>query len=148
MEFSIDIVGNGPMEEELKEKVRQKDLGDVVSFAGYQSDIPKWLAKWDIVCLPSFMERHSIAILETMRAAKALVTTRVGGNEESVTDGEEALIVPPGNAKKLAGALLRLMQDKTLRETLGRNARRRYEREFTEEVMKKNLAKVFISLTE
>lgn len=144
--FTLDIVGSGPMEKELRHMAGQKGLDGYVNFAGYQTDIPTWINKWDIFCLPSFFENHSLSILEAMRSGRAIVTTRVGGNEESVTDGKEALTVPAKDVNALARALLRLMQDSHLRETLGKNARNRYLKEFTEDVMKKNLAKVFTSL--
>lgn len=145
--FTLDVVGSGPMEKMLRLMVCQKELDKVVNFAGYQTDIPSWMDRWDIFCLPSFFENHSLSILEAMRSGKPIVTTQVGGNEESVTDGKEALTVPAKDAGSLAKALLRLMQDSKLRETLGRNARERFVNEFTEDVMKRNLARVFSTLS-
>jgi glycosyltransferase involved in cell wall biosynthesis len=128
------------MEQQLRQKVSELGLDQVVSFTGYQTNIPEWMCKWDMFCLPSFFENHSISILEAMRGGKAIVTTRVGGNEESVTDGKEALIVPARDSDALSDAILRLVEDKELCRNLGKNARRRFLGEFTEEIMKKNLS--------
>ena len=89
----------------------------------------------------SFFENHSVSILEAMRAGKAIVTTDVGGNKESVTDGKEALIVPAKDSESLAESLTNLINNSSLRQTLGENAHIRFLNEFTEDIMKKNLIK-------
>lgn len=144
--FTLDIVGSGPMEEELRENVEKSGLKNNINFVGYQSNIPSWMSKWDIFCLPSFFENHSLSILEAMRSGKAIVTTRVGGNEESVANEKQGLTVPARDEKSLANAILRLINNKDLRKKLGENARKRYLLEFTEEKMKKNLVEVFNTL--
>lgn len=144
--FMVEILGNGPLEGDLKKLSETLKIQDNVLFCGYQNDIPKWLDTWDIFCLPSLFEYHSIALLEAMRAGKAIIATKVGGNEESVTNEEQALIVEPKSSEGLANALIRIINDEVLRLRLGSNARKRYEMEFTEEIMKKNLVAVFRSL--
>lgn len=137
--FLLDIVGDGPMGGVLKSCVADRGLQDIVTFRGYQSNISEWMSKWDVFCLPSYFENHSISILEAMRGGLSIVTTRVGGNEESVSDGVEALIVEPKDVEGLASALLRLISDNDLRARLGMNAQDRFRREFTEEIMKRNI---------
>lgn len=144
--FQVEILGNGPLENDLKQLAKTLNIQEEVHFLGYQSDIPQWLMKWDVFCLPSLFEYHSIALLEAMRVGKAIIATKVGGNEESVTDEKEALTVSARNPQSLAEALVRLINDDYLRKTLGANAKTRYEHEFTEDIMKKNLASVFHSL--
>jgi glycosyltransferase involved in cell wall biosynthesis len=55
------------------------------------------------------------------------VVSRIGGLPEAVTDGESGLLVAPGDADELAGALERLIGDRALRERLGAGARARVE---------------------
>ncbi|WP_337381209.1 glycosyltransferase [Phocaeicola coprophilus] len=143
--FFLDIVGNGPMEMELKQAIKKANLQDIVNFAGYQANIPEWIEKWDIFCLPSFFENHSLSILEAMRGGKAIITTQVGGNEESVTNGKEALLVPAKDHNALSKALLKLIESKSLREELGKKARSRFLKEFTEDIMKRNLSEILKS---
>lgn len=137
--FCVEVLGDGPMQEELQGEIDANGLAERVTLAGYCANVARRMEEWDIFCLPTFFENHSISILEAMRAGLPIVTTSVGGNGESVTDGQEALLVPPRDDKALSEALLRLMDDASLRTALGRNARLRYEREFTEEEMKKKL---------
>ena len=140
--FHIYVVGNGPLDHELRKQIAELHIEDDVTMTGYQGNIPDWLATWDIFCLPSLHEYHSIALLEAMRAGKAIVATNVGGNTESVRDGQEGLIVPSRDSSALADALIKLIESSSLRSELGKYARERFEREFTEEVMKRNLVKV------
>lgn len=144
--FIVEILGDGPLEGELKQLTETLKIQENVHFLGYQNDIPKWLDSWDIFCLPSLFEYHSIALLEAMRAGKAIVASKVGGNEESVTNEDQALTVQPKSPEALADALIRIINDESLRFRLGSNARKRFEMEFTEEIMKKNLVAVFRSL--
>ncbi len=108
---------------------------------GYQNNIPEWLATWDIFVLPSLFEYHSIALLEAMRAGKAIIATTVGGNEESVTNHVEALTIPSKDSIALSEALIKLIENPQLRKKIGENARKRFLIEFTENTMKKNLIK-------
>ena len=106
-----------------------------------------WLNSADIFAITSFQENHSIALLEAMRAGKAIVATTVGGNGESITDGIDGLLVPPADSVALADALRKLLSDRSLRERLGQNARNRFEKEFTETAMMMGLVNVFKSIT-
>jgi glycosyltransferase involved in cell wall biosynthesis len=87
-----------------------------------------------IFVLPSTSEGLPMAVLEAMAWARAIVATAVGGVPDVLEDGVEGLIVPPGDAKALAGALTRLAADAELRERLGAAARERARRLNAEEV--------------
>lgn len=137
----LDIVGDGPMSVELQAFIESHHIDNDVNLAGYQSNIPEWMDSWDIFCLPSYFENHSISILEAMRAGRAIVTTNVGGNGESIANGKEGVLVPAKDADSLANALLLLIENHPFRESLGQNARFRFVNEFTEETTKHNIIK-------
>ena len=84
-------------------------------------------------------EFHSIAILEAMRAQKAIVATNVGGNPESLRDEKDALLVPSMDIEALANALTRLITNPELRNSLSKNAYEQFRKRFTIDVMMKNL---------
>lgn len=137
--FKYRMIGEGPALEGLKQLAERFDLTDCVQFDGFRSDVPECLDKADIFALPSLMENHSIAVLEAMRAAKAIVATNVGGNGESIAHGREGLIVSPADAAALADALESLLLDSNMCRTLGDAARRRFVDEFTESAMKRGI---------
>ena len=135
--FHVYIIGDGPEENALKQQAKNESVEDCISFVGYQSNVPAWLKAWDIFCLPSLQENHSIALLEAMRAGKAIVCTSVGGNPETVTDGKEAICVPARDSNALANAIVELIESEHLRNELGKNATERFLNCFTEDVMKR-----------
>lgn len=87
-----------------------------------------------IFVLPSTSEGLPMALLEAMAWGRAIVATAVGGVPDVLTDGEDALIVPPSDPAALAAALARLASDAGLRERLGPAARERAQRLNAEEV--------------
>lgn len=142
LKFHYYMIGEGPELENLKVICRQKDLQDCVSFMGFRDNVPSWLQAADIFVIPSLYEYHSIAILEAMRAGKAIIATNVGGNGESVRNMKEGLLIPSADSKALANAMETMICDRKLRERLAHEARKRFEAEFTEEAMMHNIIKV------
>lgn len=142
MKFHYFMIGDGPDLPQLKQKAALLGLDGEISFLGFRSNIPAWLETCDIFALPSLHENHSIAILEAMRAGKAIVATRVGGNGESIRNGIDGVLVPAMSSQPLADALTRLIQDSSLRQRLGDSAQERFSTEFTETAMQKNLIQI------
>ncbi len=135
LRLKLVIVGDGLMEKELKVRVADSGLGGHVLFTGFRSDVKDCLAAFDIFVLPSLAENHSVALLEAMRAEKAIIATKVGGNTESICHESEGLIVPAADSEALIHAIERLAIDSDLRIRLSRNARERFLREFTKDQM-------------
>jgi len=108
-----------------------------VIFAGSQNNdaLPEFYAAADIVAIPSLKEATSIAGLEAMASACAVVATNVGGLPEIIEDGVSGLLVPPRDPEALAQAIARLSETPELRKQLGLAARARVEQKFTWEQM-------------
>jgi len=119
------IVGEGPLESELKEQAMKLGIRGKVIFTGLRQDIPELLHIVDVSALSSFIEGFSNIILESMAAGKPVVATDVGGNKEAVIDGETGFIVPPANSNKLANAIAKILNNKQLRINMGEKARER-----------------------
>jgi glycosyltransferase involved in cell wall biosynthesis len=83
------------------------------------ADMPQWLARQDVLVMPfEWAEPFSLALLEAMAAARAVLATPVGGSAEILEDDVNALVFEPGNAGALAGGLDRLRRDPKLRNRL------------------------------
>lgn len=145
VQFHYCMIGEGPDLDSLKKQANDLNLNDSISFVGFQDNVPEWLAACDIFTLPSLHEYHSIAVLEAMRAGKAIVATMVGGNGESIKDGVEGILIPSKDVKALANALEKMLTDEEARKQFGIKARKRFVEEFTEEAMMKNLVKALRS---
>lgn len=119
------VVGQGPLQHELREQARELGLNGTVVFTGYREDAPRVAAAFDVFVLSSLYEGLSIALVEAMALGKPAVVTAVGGLPEVVVDGEHGLVVPPGNPSSLAEGILSLLRDAERRARLGDAARRR-----------------------
>jgi len=101
-----------------------------VRWLGRQSDMVELTALADIYVLPSYREGVPRTLLEAASMAKAIVTTDTVGCREVVEDGVNGLLVPVGDAKALAAAIERVLDDDELRERFARASRRKALEEF------------------
>jgi len=125
------IVGGGKCSDQLREQSLRRGIGARVHLFEYQDNTSAWVDRFDVYAIPSLREGHSIALLEAMRAGKAIVASDVPGNKESVEDEKEALLVPPKNPKALARSLDRLLTDHELARRLSEAAVSRFQSYFT-----------------
>jgi glycosyltransferase involved in cell wall biosynthesis len=103
----------------LKAAVRAGGIEDRVTFLGARDDVPRVLAAADVHCQPNTgPEPFGIAFVEALHAALPVVSTRMGGAAEIVTD-ECGILVPPADPGALAEALSSLIDDPAARTRLG-----------------------------
>jgi glycosyltransferase involved in cell wall biosynthesis len=127
--------GRGPLEADLRQEVAQRGLGAQVRFMGFRTDLARWLGGLDVLVHPADMEGLGISLLQAAAAGMPIVASRAGGMPEVVRDGENGLLIPPGDVPALAVALLRLLDDGDLRRRLGEAGRALVLREFSPEAM-------------
>jgi len=120
-------VGRGPLEAELREQSARLGLGDRFVFLGFRPDAVRVMSAFDIFCLASHHEGLPVALMEALALGVPAVATRVGGVAELVTDGIDAVLVPPGEPSLLADALVALAQDPARRAALANAATERAE---------------------
>jgi L-malate glycosyltransferase len=101
-----------------------------MTFAGHQSNIPKYLAAMDILAFPSNDESFGGTLLEAMAMKLPVAASDSGAVPEIVVDGETGLLAPRNDAAALTEALIKLIKDEKLRITLGSNGRKRAEQHF------------------
>jgi glycosyltransferase involved in cell wall biosynthesis len=95
--------------------------GAKVLFTGLRDDVPAVTAALDVAVLPSYREAQGLAILEAMALRRPVVATAVGGVPEMIEDGQTGLLVPPHDEAALADAIVRLLTDHPLADTVARN---------------------------
>lgn len=106
------IAGEGDYLEEFKKSIEiYPDLARIVHFVGVVDDVQPLLAASDYFLLPSLHENHSIALLEAMAMELPAIVTDVGGNKETVKDGEFGIIIPPYDSSTLAVAIMKMRDD-------------------------------------
>lgn len=114
----LHIIGYGSIFEQLKQLVHDLNLEGTVFLMGKQTDVPKFLWNSDIFIATNF---GYIATLEAWSAGLAVIAPDFGIMAETVTHGENGLLVQPQNPQALANAVISLLRDKQLREKLAFN---------------------------
>lgn len=117
----LRIAGAGEPHHERELRALADELGvaDRVKWLGAVDDPAVVYAKADAVlfCV-EWAEPFGLVPVEAMAVGRPVIATGTGGSAEVVRDGENALLVPPGDADATAAAVLRLAQDPALRERL------------------------------
>jgi glycosyltransferase involved in cell wall biosynthesis len=124
-EAKLVLVGQGPLERDVRRQVRELGLEDSVIFAGYRKDAPRIAGSFDVFTLSSIHEGLAIALIEAMALGVPAVVTRVGGLSEVVEHGIQGLVVTPGRPRALADAVVKILRDRPLRDRMGVAARER-----------------------
>lgn len=127
----LNLVGDGPNLEEIKNYVNQIGIAERVNFLGFRNNIAEILAQAHIFTLVSNWEGFPRTIIEAMRAGLPVVASDVGGVAEAVIDGSNGYLIPRGDVEVLRNRLQKLVKDEKLRREMGYLARQRYESEFT-----------------
>lgn len=99
-----------------------------------------------VFCLPSHAEGLPMSMLEAMAARRPVVVSAVGGIPETINDGVDGILVPPRDARALAAALARVLDDEALRSRLAHAARASIERNYSTEVVCGKLAAIYNQL--
>jgi glycosyltransferase involved in cell wall biosynthesis len=133
--WELDLIGEGPLMEEMKGLATTLGLSGRVHFLGQRTDVEQLLANAQVALLITNWEGFPISILEAMRAGLPVVATAVAGVSESVHDDQTGYLVPRGDVDVLRDRIARLLGDAQLRVRLGAAGRRVYERRFTLDAM-------------
>lgn len=112
----------GPDEEDLAEGFA--DLPRLHR-VGYTSEVPRYMAAADGLCLPSYREGFGLVLIEAGAAGLPVVASRIYGITDAVVEGETGLLHRPGDVADLERSLAELVEDKALRDRLGAAGRRR-----------------------
>jgi L-malate glycosyltransferase len=120
-------VGQGPLEAEIRARHQELGLGERFRLLGFRDDAVRVMSAFDVFCLASVHEGLPVATMEALALGLPVVATDVGGIPEVLTDGEEALLVPPSAPERLADALVRVATDERLRASMAACATARGE---------------------
>jgi glycosyltransferase involved in cell wall biosynthesis len=132
------LVGGGPLEREIRERVEAAGLGERFLMHGPlpRPAVLERMRAAHVLVLPSILDREGrregipVTLMEAMGSGLPVVASRMSGIPELVEDGRSGLLTPPGDPRALADALARLWGAPELRRHLGRNARAKVAAEF------------------
>jgi len=128
----LELIGDGPQRADLEMLAARRGLSESVRFAGILApvEVAARMRRAELFVLPSLEEGQGVALLEALASGTPCVGSAVGGIRE-VLSPEWGILVPPGDAQSLAGALADLLGDADRRYAMGRAAasgvRERYD---------------------
>jgi len=145
------IVGDGPLEAQLKSQAKQLKIENNVRFAhGVKDDeLPRYYAKCDVFVLPSVMKSEAFGLvqLEAMAFGKPVINTSLPGGVPYVSiNARTGLTVPPSDVSALVNAMQKLVNDPTLRKQYGKAAHKRVRDAFSTKVMMNRLLEQYRKL--
>lgn len=112
------IVGAGPLQAELEQRIRDRGVADRVSLLGFRNDVEALLRQARLFALVSDWEGVPFAMIEAMCTGLVPIVTDVGTIADWITDGKNGHIVPVGDAQALAATIERLLEERAHFETL------------------------------
>lgn len=136
--FQCNVVGHGPMRDELQSLITTRGLEHIVHLLGARSqdDVAKMMAEATLFALPSIvaadgqMEGIPVALMEAMASGRAVVSTAISGIPELIEHGVNGLLVPPGDVELFAEAIRTLLRDRERAAEMGRMGQAKVRAEF------------------
>lgn len=125
------IVGEGPLGGALRALASELALDASVQFLSSRLDTREILAALDLFVLPSVQEGLGLAILEAMACGLPVVAFDVGGVSSVVRHGENGLLVPAMDVKRLTQAMIEVLEDPAKAALMGTAGRRLVEERFS-----------------
>jgi colanic acid/amylovoran biosynthesis glycosyltransferase len=131
-QLRLRFVGDGPDRNELQRIVRERDLSSHIYFEGSinQDRIQEHYVAADIFALASFAEGIPVVLMEAMSMEIPCVATCINGIPELIRDGIDGILVAPSDIEGMVEALGRLMDNPSLRQSLGKAGRRRVQESY------------------
>lgn len=131
--ITLEIIGTGPYEAELRSLADSLGISDRVEFLGYvpNEELPRYYRKSDVFVLPSETESFGLVFAEAMSCGLPIAASDVGGIPETVRHGTDGLLCPPGDPGLLRQNIKLLMSSKERRASIGDSQRQRILANYT-----------------
>ncbi len=131
----VIFFGQGPLADTLRERIAASGLSRQVQLAGFREDLAEILPCLDLLVHPALMEGLGVSLLQAASAGVPIIASRAGGIPEAVRDGENGLLVPPGDVTALRESVGVLLADPERRRALGAGGQALMAREFSIDAM-------------
>lgn len=134
-------------EEKLKAAVKALGISNRVRFVGQRNDISAIMRSLDLLVLNSTSEAFPLVALEGLACRVPVLSTAVGGVPELIKHNESGWLVPPGDQRGLAQAIVYLLERSKLRARLAANGQLLVQTKFTVENFMRRLEKIYAKTT-
>jgi len=137
------VIGDGRLRDQVDSRVRELGIGGNVRMLGGRSDVYSLLCGLDAFFLPSLLEGLPLSLCEAMAAGLACVATPVGGIPDMIEHGKNGFLFGPDNGDGMADAIIRLVDDPMLAESVGEAARKAIAKRFSARHMARQYEKLY-----
>ena len=124
LDFKIVIAGDGPLLDDLKQAISDRNLNENIELLGFVEDMSAFMNGVDIFVSTAIWEGFGFVLAEAMVAKKPVLAFDMSSNPELVKDGENGFLIPPKGIDMFATKIESLISDQSLRETMGAEAYR------------------------
>ncbi len=129
------LIGSGEgqslsVEEELRTRVRDQQLGSHVRFTGRVEEVAPYLGASDVFAFPSLFEALGLSLLEAAACGLPCLGSRTGGIVDVIEDGESGFLIQPGNRAAWTASLETIACDPARRRAMGARGRARVVAQF------------------
>lgn len=146
-DWQLDIFGQGEWEDMLQQMIDENGLKEMTHINRPTKNIGKEYAQSAMLVMSSHYEGFPMVLVEAMACGVPAVSFNCTcGPRDIIRDGENGLLVKDGDIEGLANALMRLMDDESLRRQMGAEARKVVDT-FSEEKIMTKWVDLFTSLT-
>ncbi|MGI9628485.1 MAG: glycosyltransferase family 4 protein [Longimicrobiales bacterium] len=121
----IVLFGQGPLESRTRDEAEAIGVADHLRFAGFRTDLPRWLGSFDFCVHPALMEGLGVAALQAGAAGLPVVGSDAGGIPEIVIHEETGLLTMPGEGHGVAEAIRRVVKNLDQAKVWGMRAKKR-----------------------
>jgi glycosyltransferase involved in cell wall biosynthesis len=122
-EAHLLFAGEGALQGECQREIERLGLTGEVHLLGVRADIPRLLARAQVVLNTSRVEGHSVALIEAQTAGRPVVAPHIGGIPETILSGRTGLLYPVSDEAAAARCVAELLTDVGQRRRMGRAAR-------------------------
>ena len=131
---TLYLIGQTSLDKDINKLIKDEEMNGKACYMGPRphTELPLWYNACDFLVLPSYTEGMPNVVVEAMACMKPVVVTSVGGIPEVVENNVTGLLVEPGEIHDLAEAMLRLLTEDGLAETLGEKALIRVREDFVD----------------
>ena len=146
--IKVFIVGDGAERSSIEQRVNQlnKKYQDTIIMTSWITDIAKFNAGMDIICLTSKNEGTPVSLIEAQASGVPIISTDVGGVKDIMKDGETGYIIPKGDLEYFVKQLGELIKNKEIREKMSQNGWSFVKEKFHYTTLVKNMEEYYMEL--
>ena len=113
-DFRLLVFGQGPLEQQLKERIAESHIAEKIKFCGFRVDLPKMISNLDLLVHPAYTEGLGVSLLQANSCGVPIIAAKAGGIPEIVQHHKNGWLFEPGAVDQLSRLLVQTMNDQQM----------------------------------